>query len=56
MHWSNSSNWIMAESIFVHVTNAILAKIFVANYVAFMCDKVSIMDNGSWISIHAYVM
>jgi hypothetical protein len=25
-------------------------------YVAFMCDEVSTMDNGSWISIHAYVM
>jgi hypothetical protein len=41
---------------FAHVTNAILAKIFVAKHVAFMCDKVSTMGNGSWISIRAYVM
>jgi hypothetical protein len=25
-------------------------------YVAFMCDDVSTMDKGSWISILAYVM
>jgi len=56
MHWSNSLGWIMVEFMNVHVINAILAKVFTLNYVAFTCDKVSTMDNGSWISIHAYLM
>ncbi len=46
----------MAEFMFAHVINAILAKVSIANYVAFTCDEVSIVDNGSWISIHAYGM
>jgi hypothetical protein len=41
---------------FVHVINVILAKVSTTNYVVFTCDEVSTMDNGSWISIHAYVM
>ena len=27
-----------------------------ANYVALTCDEVNTIDNGSWISIHAYVV
>jgi hypothetical protein len=46
----------MVEFMYVHVIEAILATIFITNYVAFPCDEVNIMDNGSWISIHAYVM
>jgi hypothetical protein len=39
----------------IHV-NAIVAIVHVANYVAFTCDEVNMMDNGSYISNHAYVM
>ncbi len=56
MHWSNNLGWIMVEFMNVHVINAILAKVFAPNYVVLTCDEVSTMDNGSWISIHAYVM
>jgi hypothetical protein len=30
-----------------------MAIVAIANYVIFTCDKVNIVDNGSWISIHA---
>ena len=34
-----------------------IPKVFVAtNYVALTCDKVTTIDNGPWISIHAYVV
>jgi hypothetical protein len=56
MHWLDSLDWIVVKFMFVQVTNAIITKVSIANYVASTCDKVSIMDNGSWISIHAYVM
>jgi len=56
MHWLDSLGWTMVKFMFAWVTNAIIAKVFTVNYVALTCDKVSTMDNGSWISIHAYVM
>jgi hypothetical protein len=47
MHWFDSSSWIMAGFIYVHVTKAILAIIFIINYVALPCDEVNIVDNWS---------
>ncbi len=38
------------------MTKAILAIISIVNYVALTCDEVNTMDNGSWISIHTYIM
>ncbi len=46
----------MVEFMYAHVIEAILATIFITNYVALPCDEVNILDNGSWISIHVYVM
>jgi hypothetical protein len=46
----------MAKFMFVQVTNAILAKVHAVNYVVLMSNEVNIVDYGSWISIHAYVM
>jgi hypothetical protein len=56
MHWFDTIGWIMVEFMYVHVTKVIVATISIANYVALTCDEVNIMDNGSWISIHTYVM
>ena len=56
MHWSNNSGWIMAEFMYSEVRAAILRVFAIANYVALTCDEVSTIDNGSWISIHAYVV
>ncbi len=55
-HWSNSSNWIIAKFMYAQISDAIVAIVYVANYVAFICDEVNMVDNGSWISNHAYVM
>jgi hypothetical protein len=41
-HWSNSSSWIMAKFMYAQVTNAIVAIVYVDNYVAFTCDEVKI--------------
>jgi len=30
--------------------------ISIINYVAFTCDEVNTMDNGSWIFVHTYMM
>jgi hypothetical protein len=46
----------MAELMYVQVIKVIMATISIAIYVAFTCDEVNTMDNGSWISIHKYVM
>jgi hypothetical protein len=56
MHWSDNSRWIMAEFMYAEVRTTI-SRVFVGvNYVALTCDEVSTIDNGSWISIHAYVV
>jgi len=56
MHWFDNLGWIMAEFMYVQVTKVIMVIISIANYVAFTCDEVNTMDNGSWISIHTYMM
>jgi hypothetical protein len=56
MHWSDNSGWIMAEFMYAEVRIAISRVLVGANYVALTCDEVSTIDNGSWISIHAYVV
>ncbi len=56
MHMLDSWRCIMVEFMFAYVIKAILVNVFVVNYVILICDKVNIMDNDNWISIHAYVM
>jgi hypothetical protein len=56
MHWSKNSGWIMADFMYVEVRNAISRVLVSANYVTLTCAEVSTIDNGSWISIHAYVV
>jgi hypothetical protein len=56
MHWSDNSGWTMAECMYAEVRTAISRVLVGANYVALTCDEVSTIDNGSWISIHAYVV
>jgi hypothetical protein len=54
MHWSESSGWIMAEFMFDVVKAEIKAEVSAAPYVVLTCDETTIVDNGSWMSIHAY--
>ena len=56
MHWSDNSRWIMADFMYTKVRDTISRVLVGANCVALTCDKVSTIDNGSWISIHAYVV
>jgi hypothetical protein len=56
MHWSDNSGWIMADFMYAEVRTAISRVLVGANYVALTCDEVTTIDNGSWISIHAYVV
>ena len=46
----------MAEFMYAEVRTAISRVLVGANYVVLTCDEVSTIDNGSWISIHAYVV
>jgi hypothetical protein len=54
MHWSDSSGCIMAEFMFDVVKAEIKAEVSSAPYVALTCDETTTVDNGSWMSIHAY--
>jgi hypothetical protein len=56
MHWFDSSSWVMVEFMYAQMINKILEIFSAFNYVVLTCDEVSIVDIGSWISIHAYVM
>jgi len=38
------------------VKDAVKQEIGTGNYVAMTTDEVTTVDNGSWISIHAYVV
>jgi hypothetical protein len=54
MHWIDSFGWIMAEFMFDVVKAEIKAEVSIAPYVALKCDETTTVDNGSWMSIHAY--
>jgi hypothetical protein len=55
MHWSDNSAWLMAEFMFAEVTAAIRSRIKPAPYISISSDETTSCDNGSWISVHAYV-
>jgi hypothetical protein len=44
-HWSENSSWTMVEFMHQQVLKITRATMGVAHYVAFSCDKVSIVDN-----------
>jgi hypothetical protein len=56
LHWFDSSNWVMVEFMYAQMINKILGIVSAFKYVVLTCDEVNIVDIGSWISIHAYVM
>jgi hypothetical protein len=55
-HWSDSFSWTMAEFMHQVVMKAIRAKVQAAHHVVLNCDKVPIIHNQSWLSIHYYVV
>jgi hypothetical protein len=55
MHWSDSSGWQMAEFLYAEVRDAIKVQCSDAPFFAVTCDETTSCDNGSWMSIHAYI-
>ncbi len=40
----------------IQVQMAIVKAIKIVRFIAISCDEVTMIDNGSWICIHAYVV
>jgi hypothetical protein len=55
IHWSDSNGWVMAEFIYIEVTAAIKPKVQFAPFFAISCNETISVDNGSWLSVHAYI-
>ena len=54
-HWSDSNSWIMVEFLYYMVRCRIRSKVSFAIFVTVTCDETTSVDNGSWLSCHAYV-
>jgi len=53
-HWSDSPIWVMAECMHKQIIKR--KKIITSSkYLALSCDKVTTIDNQSWIYIYSYV-
>jgi len=46
----------MADSMCKQMKEVMKQKVSGAHFVAITCDEVTIVDNGSWICIHAYIV
>jgi hypothetical protein len=46
----------MAEFMHVKVVKKVKEVIVASNYFALTCNKITTIDNVSWISMHAYMM
>jgi hypothetical protein len=55
-HWSDGAGWVLAECIFRQVEAKALEMVRSARFISLSCDEVTSIDNGSWISIHCYVV
>ena len=53
-HWTEGSGWKMAESLFNVVQAKTKEVVSTVSYFSITCNKVTILDNQSWISIHVY--
>ncbi|KAG0573500.1 hypothetical protein KC19_VG183500 [Ceratodon purpureus] len=55
-HWSDNSGWTLFEYMFAEVKTEIVKQVSSAQYVALTADETGTLDNGSWISVHGYVV
>jgi hypothetical protein len=55
-HWSNSIGWEMANYIHELMVKETRDSVQVAKFISFSCDEITILDQQSWVSIHAYVV
>ncbi len=51
-HWTEGSDWEMAESLFNVVQTKRKEVVSTTPYFSITCDEVTTLDNQSWISIH----
>jgi hypothetical protein len=56
MHWTNNSSRVMAQHMHGIILEATQFAIGATQYLSFICDEVSIIENQSWLSVHAYVV
>jgi hypothetical protein len=55
-HWNDGAGWMLAECIFRQVEAKTLETVRSSRFISLSCDEVTSIDNGSWISIHCYVV
>jgi hypothetical protein len=55
-HWSDNSVWDMATYMHLEVMAAKREMLQGAWYFSVSCDEITTMDNGTWVSIHVYVI
>jgi hypothetical protein len=55
-HWSDTTGWELAESLYNVVQNRTRLVVSGANYFSLICDEVTTANNQLWISIHIYVL
>jgi len=56
VHWSNIASWVLDEFMYMQVQNTTIKVIQFAKFIAYSCIEVTIIDNGSWICVHAYMV
>ena len=54
MRWNDFNRCIVAECMFNLIKDATMVRVHVAPYIAFSCDEVTLVDNGSWLCVHGY--
>jgi hypothetical protein len=55
-HWSDNSDWELAEHMHLVVLEMLKATIRSAHFIVISCDEVTLCDSGQWLSLHAYVV
>jgi hypothetical protein len=55
-HWSDSAGWMLAECMIRQIEAKALDTVSSARFFLVSCNEVTSIDNGSWISIHYYVV
>jgi hypothetical protein len=55
-HWCDSSGWQIAEYMYAELQLTMKKLVQEARYIAVTVDEVTTVDNGSWLSVHCYVV
>ena len=55
-HWNDGASWMLAKCMFHQVEAKALEIVHAIRFISLSCDEVTSIDNGSWISIHCYVV